>query len=45
MIVLPPETLTPASVTRATTACYYDQDGIRVFEKKGEGVEDFAERL
>ena len=29
MIVLPPETLTPASVTRATTACYYDQDGIR----------------
>ena len=24
---------------------FYDQDGIRVFEKKGEGVEDFAERL
>lgn len=24
---------------------FYDQDGIRVFEKKGEGAEDFAERL
>ena len=29
MIVLPPEILTPASVTRASTATYYDESGIR----------------
>ena len=29
MIVLPPEALTPASVTRASAATYYDENGIR----------------